>query len=585
MSEADLQRIYPDGLPDFMTEYCGDLQRATPLTLVPYERKPETSPDWRFCRVFSIGMFKSTITCEAFPLWLIGGHPSISIILAVLAKDKGDRFITAAKSHLETNQMYRWLYGDLADSPGVWRADAIEVDRPLTRSAPTLEICGYQGAIEGERYDIGAADDLVSPENCRTKDARTKLENWVDGPLAGRLNPNTRMLMVIGTPHNADDLYARKKKAAEESGTWDYKEIPVIQRGTWPPKRKNPDQPYSKDNVIVPDDLDLAWPEWWTADKLVDEWLDNPLMFARQRLLKVRDPESKFFKQKLLDDCKADGGQRSDGSLKPALSRWPVQIGVPEPGSALYEMYKSAGFKVDQFKRVISVDLAATNPNETATSDPDWTVVHLWAVCPATGARIILNQSRRKTNSPSKIENILQEWVGAYDPHALVVEANSVEKLYARKLQDVIGFPVKIRELKKQKQVDIESFRDLVESGLVWIPYLNDSYKTKFVFDSFLEELHAWPDGAHDDTLAAAVHAYSQLKATSGARATVIGGQEQMGKMAEFEKEGEPVFPQEDNGPSAGALQLSPGSDNRRDRKKMREQLLGGRIRRDRDVR
>ena len=160
----------------------------------------------------------------------------------------------------------------------------------------------------------------------------------------------------------------------------------------------------------------------------------------------------------------------------------------------------------------MSVDLAASKPS----LHRDYTVFQLWGFDKETHHRIILNQLRRQTADPTEIEKALKEWVQSYQPHILLVEANMVDKLYARKLEEVIGFPVKIVELKKNKEDDFSAFRDLIQSGFALIPWAHDNIGTRHTFASFLDEMHNWPDTQHDDTLDAASHAYTEMKSSHG---------------------------------------------------------------------
>ena len=252
-------------------------------------------------------------------------------------------------------------------------------------------------------------------------------------------------------------------------------------------------------------------------------------------MCQVRDPDSKWFPMHVVEAAKADGGMRDDHEhVKPILSRWPVQGGIPTEGTVLWDMYHGAGFDIDSMLRVISVDLAATDPRPGA--DPDYTVFQLWGHDRNTQARIILNQLRRQTGDPKVIEQSLREWVQAYHPHKLLVEANAVDKLYARSLQEVVGCPVVVREWKMNKSDEIRAFRDLVASGLAWIPWARDNMATRNVFESFVAELHQWPDTVHDDTVTAAVYAYTEMRGGGGsATARIIGGHEQLSSMAHHE--------------------------------------------------
>lgn len=532
-SKERVDAIYPDGPPAFWMRYLRDLQAAVPLELLASEKKPEHNPIWRLARSEPAGHFKSCRTCEAFPLWLIGNNPSVTILIVVETKDKGDRFIESHKDHIERNERFVGLHGKLRteSSEGIWRTTGFVVDRPLKRSAPTVEIIGYRGAIQGERYDIGLGDDMASIENSNTDYARDLMWNRLTRVILRRLNADRRMFCYIGTPNWGGDLLDRMKQDARAKGTWDYKETPAILSGTWPPPRPNPDEPYTMENVSIPDDLRVLWPQFWTPEKLVEDFVEDAEAFARTRMLLHQDPESAWFSDQLIEDCKADGGVTSDGRVKPLLSRWPEDVGIPDEGSGLYSMYTSFGFNPQECRRVISVDLGVEE-KVAKRGGADSTVFQLWGYFKPSHARILLNQRRFTTSDPREIERVLVSWVSAYSPHVVCVEAVAVDKLYARSLKDVIGQPVKIKDVKSDKQDDILSFKDLIQSGFCWVPFAEDTFKgndarnynTRYVMRQFLKELREWPFGEHDDTLMAAVHAATEMRGKGGEiRAQVVG--------------------------------------------------------------
>jgi len=531
------------GLPRFMNDYCNRLDKHTPWGFVVSEKKPVHDDIWNLMTILPTGCFKSTMTGMGFSLFAIGRDPTVAILIAVETKELGERFIVTAKDHINQNERFRWLHGDLHadDSSAKWQTTAIVVDRPIDRSAPTMEITGYRGAIQGLRFDIGIGDDLISRENSRTPESRARLMEWIDGSeFRGRLNPNRRMRIIVGTFQRYDDYYHAKKieTLEKKTGIWSYVEEKMIQGGTWPPKLVNPerDNAIVKENIVVPDDLVTIWPGEWTAEKLIDEWVDNETTFARTRLNEVVDPKSKIFQVQYLEDIKADGYHTKDGLFrKPLLSRWPVSVGIPQEGSDVYRLYTEQGFTIEQMFFVLSVDLAST---ETYTSD--YTVFHLWGFDRNSLVRVLLNQLRRKMADPDVIGSHLATWVKAYRPDRLVVEANAVEKLFARSLVEVVGRPVNIVEMKGNKIEMIENVRDLISSRLVWVPWANDNYRTPYVFASFMDELNNYPMG-HDDTVAAAAHAlYALRHYGSPIRATVVRGkppEEMAGYNIEFEEE------------------------------------------------
>ncbi|MBW2003830.1 MAG: hypothetical protein JRI72_04345, partial [Deltaproteobacteria bacterium] len=155
----------------------------------------------------------------------------------------------------------------------------------------------------------------------------------------------------------------------------------------------------------------------------------------------------------------------------------------------------------------------------------DYTVFQLWALDPESQIRIILNQLRRKSADPAVLGGLLSDWVAAYRPNKLIVEAHAVAQLFARDLSKVVGFPVTIKPLDKRKTEMIVNVRDLIQCNLIWVPWADDDYRTRHVFASFIDELHDYPFGVHDDTVTAAAHALDELRVPSGvSRVRIIKG-------------------------------------------------------------
>ncbi len=532
--DAKMAEIYPNGLPEFWRKDARMVQQHCPLELLASEYVPGHSDIWQIASCQPTGHFKSSRFLEALPLWLIGINPSVTILAASATMGQAKRYPVSLKSHIISNEKFKYVFGNLhtEDSREVWSAEEFTVDRPYARVSPTFRAIGQGASLEGERFDVELADDVADDENSRTQRGRDQLWNWHTSVFSKRLNANTRFQINVGTPHNRGDLLDRLETQAQIVGDVVITKRPIFTQGTWPPKRIDPEKPYHVDNIIVPNDLDLIWPEFWSPDKVCQDYLLDSQAFARTRLLQYQDAATLFFPPHIVDQCCADGGVRDDGALKPCLSRWPEDLGIPTEGTSLYQQYASFGFIPSALQRFISVDLAVSEKSRSVT-DPDYTVLQLWARCPVTQSRIILNQSRFRTRDPLEIEKKLKKWVHAYNPYKLIVEALAVDRLYARKLQDVIGMPVTIREFRKANKVEsIESFKDLVYSGLIWIPWAADTfsenqgtnYNTRKVFASFVEELCAYPLSGHDDTLAAAVHANCEMRGgSSEAHVRVLG--------------------------------------------------------------
>lgn len=128
---------WPDRLPDFLYEYALLLEKMVPLELLPFERKPASTNKWQLCVVFPTDHFKSSSTCEAFPLWLMGLNPSVTIVAAVATKEKGERFITATKAHVERNDRFTFVFDSYI--------------APIIRVLGVVMLCAYCGLLIGRR--------------------------------------------------------------------------------------------------------------------------------------------------------------------------------------------------------------------------------------------------------------------------------------------------------------------------------------------------------------------------------------------------------------------------------------------------
>ena len=527
---------YPLELPEFMGDFADSIQSRVPPELVPFDQQYDPKLPWRLCRVWPTGCFKSSLL-EAFESWLMGVNPNVAIIKGVSIKQLGERFVAFHQSNIANNEVYRHVFGDLnpkaTAGSRTWRADSIEIERPLPHSAPTYAIIGYQGSFEGTRFDIGLLDDIVDFQNSKTEDARVEQYNWVSEVFERRLHPRRRLLFGIGTIHHRDDYYSRCRRHSETDGTWDYEEIKMIPQkavdaGMWPPKKVNEDLPYSMENVIVPEDLPTLW-DFWSPAVLTAEYVANPHTFAKTRQHQVHDPDSGTFTEKDLDFCLADGGQDPEGNAKPKLPMWSYVDGIPQPGSPIHAAYKAAGIDIEYV--VVTADFAATD--KTPGKDPDWTVYELWGWCRRTQRRVLLDVLRFRSGNPKVMKSKLVQFVRGYLPlvRRVAGEANAVDKLFVEDLSTFLrgelGIGVIVVSLRGEKAELIESFKDLIYDKGVWLPYSVASPRTRRDIGFLREELLEYPSGAHDDMLIAAVHHLRLIKSGSfsgGVQALVLGG-------------------------------------------------------------
>lgn len=516
---------WPHELWPHLKELCHDYQRALHPELLPFDVFDEEHSDiWRVCRVYPNRMLKTATTCYSLPLWILGTNNEARVLIATANKTLGESRISVVKNHIEMNPYFREVFGDLHREKGhVWTADKIDIYGRQRSADNSMAVYGWDGGIEGTGADICIADDVQNFHNSGTSDRRAKQWQWLTEPFERRLDTTTRTLIVIQTRHADDDFAGRIKKEAE-TGTWDYKEEPAISE--WPPDVYEDfiDDDQSKNTFW--DVANLKDPEEWRSkllcgdvlplETLMSEWKPESgrTSFYRTRLNKVDDPGTKWFPRQLLElHARADGARNEIGEKKPRISAWDTNIGVPEPGSFHAKQLEQEGVSIDI--RVISIDTAATSA--TPGKDPDYTVIQLWGMDMTRHLRILLDMARFRTGSPAEFRRRLKRFLDAYDPKYTVFEENGMARWIGRDLNTQLGYPISL--FFKTEAIDVEDFKTLIESGLML--YAWGDNRSVIKMKPFEDELEAYPNGSHDDTLTAAVQAQSKLR-PKGARAVKV---------------------------------------------------------------
>ena len=507
----------PEGIFPYIKELCDDIQDALHPLLVAYELDAPVSKKWQICRVMPTRSMKSTVFCAAFPLWLLGCNNDLRIIIATASASLGERYVRSIKEYITVNTSFIDVFGLLHNekSTAKWASDAIEIEGRRRTVDPSMSTYGIESSIEGYGCDILILDDAQTENNALTPEARAKQWNWLNSAAKSRLESEARFLGIIQTRHHEDDFAGRVKEGGTSANAWDYKERSAIEPASiWPPKpedMKDPNGPLVRENLIDPEfwDSKLLCPTVISLDAMLEEWADPGARssFALTRLNQVQDPNTKWFSLDMLkENARADGGFKEDGSIRPKLRAWSVEIGVPQPGMDIYNEYKAAGVNIT--KRVISIDPATTTPRRG--TDPDYTVIQLWGMDEHTGVRILLDMFRFRTSSPMTFKQRLKRFIDAYQPHKVIFESNGIARWVGTDIQISLGVPVTLYQKTKESMNKLEAFKDLIESGLFF--YCWSGSKTVEKMKPFEHELDAYPYGAHDDTIDCAVQAQEELQ-------------------------------------------------------------------------
>jgi len=154
------------------------------------------------------GTYKTTLITVGRILQKIAQNKNIRILIESETYDQGVDILNMIKTHIESNQLFRALYGELDKNKTDrrWREDAIEVyGRTIIDRNPTVAVGSIGKVNVGSHYDLVVADDWVSDNNINTSEQIEKVKNhWK--AMHSVMLPHSELILV-GTRWNYDDLY------------------------------------------------------------------------------------------------------------------------------------------------------------------------------------------------------------------------------------------------------------------------------------------------------------------------------------------------------------------------------------------
>ena len=133
-------------------------------------------------------------------------NPNLRIFLTNERLDNAKSFLREIKTHLEKNNHFKYLFGDLVNDESKWTETQIVLkSRNKVLKEPSIQVGSLDASLVSQHYDIIIADDLVSRNNVGTKEQVDKVKQyWKD--LQSLLEPNG-ILLDVGTRWAMDDLH------------------------------------------------------------------------------------------------------------------------------------------------------------------------------------------------------------------------------------------------------------------------------------------------------------------------------------------------------------------------------------------
>lgn len=456
------------------------------------------------------GHTKSTSVSVHYPLKLIEEDRNIRILLVGNAEAQPQSFLREIKQHIERDQSYVDFAGQLKPKiPEKWTDREIMISRPrVDLKDPTISTVGVGGTILSKRVDVIICDDILSPENTRTFDARQKLKQWFYEVLLPILVPGGRVIFV-GTIWHPDDLlseilkdpswdYRRKYKAVIEwpknMNLWEdwYK---IRMEGTIESKERS-DLFLQENAEQMHEGMKLLWPKRVIGDRAFgfsfeDLYLiyrSNRIAFEKAYQNNIISREDQKFKEEWLERAKMRG--------------------------ANYRLVKEISpDQRKEFKALTGgIDLAAGEDEQ----DDDNAMLSL-------GLRRLDDMVQllgidRGKFTPKAWRNTISERSDGFKHDRILVESNAYQVSLKRDLAEK-NLPIAAFTTGGEKfdpYIGVESLALLFENDRIILPYDKEDPYTIALVDQLVDELRQFPVGHTGDTAMALWFAYTAMRDLAG---------------------------------------------------------------------
>lgn len=156
--------------------------------------------------------FKSTLNSKAYPIWLLLQDPKRKILI-ISNNDQNAKMVMKEIMFKFNRPEIKAIFGDyLKKDKSVIRNafhcqlwDPFE-DKPVEfQTMPNIKCCGTGTNVTGLHCDYAIVDDIITPENTTTEQAREAAITFMRH-LEPVVNPGGN-ICVIGTRYHFDDLY------------------------------------------------------------------------------------------------------------------------------------------------------------------------------------------------------------------------------------------------------------------------------------------------------------------------------------------------------------------------------------------
>lgn len=410
------------------------------------------------------GSAKSTLSTQIFTLWCALRLSKRFIIIAMDTYEQAALMVEAIKVEIESNPRIAYDFPEFAGAGRRWREGEI-----VTRNDVMILGAGARQALRGKRFgphrpDLVILDDIENDINVESPAYRSKLQAWVEktvlklGPADGSLD-----VVVVGTVLHYDAVLVRLSKAPG----WDVQHFRAVER--------------------FPDRMDL-WDQW--QELFLNQGEDGAHAFydanrlAMEHGAIVNWPEYEPLYTLMVERASSETAFMSEKQGEPISEDSP---------------FRSITFWVQQVRNVVhfaavdpSLGKKGTTLKKGNKGDPSAIIIGAFDRLEGRLDVLAASIARRL---PDVIIADMIALAREYQPALWFVESVQFQEFFrteamkeaARKGVSLPCIPVMPIA---DKALRIQRLQPPMAAGLI---RLHTTQTT------LLEQLHQWPNGAHDD--------------------------------------------------------------------------------------
>jgi predicted phage terminase large subunit-like protein len=388
-----------------------------------------------------------------FPLWMLAQDPTLRIAIVSYSATKAERWGRWLRRAIES-----W-----GSQLGIeLRADSRAVDRFETTAGGQVVSVGVGGGLTGEQVDLMVIDDPVRGRaEAESSTYREAAWDWWESVGATRMSARGKVLLMV-TRWHADDLAGRL--LAREPATWKVLRIPAV---------RDPEQPLVRGS----DGASVYSP----AGELISVQGRRPGYYRELKTKRSMYVWNSIYMQTPVA-AKGNLFKRDDARFWHRMAADPTHH---DPTGGRQISIDGKRFYVGDMTRFLTVDLAAS----TKTS-ADWTVASVWGIS-LDGWLVLLDMARARLGEEAHwdlVRPLCVKW--------------AAPQVYVEK--GFIGSTLVIDATRAGTRVaPVSPDADKVTRALPATQRMA-SHTAYFpadaeFLDTVLDELAAFPSGAHDD--------------------------------------------------------------------------------------